>query len=398
MEAPKASTPFSFLPATPQAEQPKPSTAFSFNSTTPAGEPPKALFPIPEPKSTLSGTSGLFSFGQASEPSKPVTQFSLGVPNTPATPSEVKPSFSFGPTQSGTTTPVGPPPGVFSFGSTTTPAAENKPFSFGANAARPQTPPREANEMSMDDSPERSMGPRSNDTRPTLTTTGFSFGDTPQVTPTTSSPFGQPAAFAFSGNTTSNPFNQTKPDEGRNSPFSFSGPPQTATGAAPTFAFGAQPDTLSAPRPATTGSFSFSSSASTGSNTGAQAPFAFGSSPSQNGSNNPFAPATSAPGSPSGFGAPQNGFSFNTGNSQLSVSNAPFQFSGSQPVSPAVSTHSLPGSGFAFSAPQIQASTSGGGAAAFTMGAAPTSNPSTQGGRRPVKGLPRGTRRQTGGR
>ncbi|KAI8998885.1 hypothetical protein BD414DRAFT_136769 [Trametes punicea] len=385
-----------------------PKSSFAFGqptqSTTSAStiEAPKPLFP-----STSTGGSGGFTFDPPapSAPAAPATPakspFSFGAP--PATPvnsaTESKPTFTFGapslaPQTSAPTTLFGGP----STGSNGADVS-NKPFTFGA-PARPATPPKEEQEVRMEESPTRNGGMDVNgqeqQQRPS---NGFMFGG-----PSGSSgisPFGQgnqsaASSFSFGVKT------ETKPETKPAAPFSFS----TSTSSGGGFGFGQKlaESTQSPISPAPFGSAAPFGQASATSAPSAPA-FTFGapSAPSAG-----FGQATSStPTSPSTFGQPAP-FSFGTPTSATAPSN-PFAF-GSQPASPATSNAGLPqppgsssGPSFTFGQPspattQSPASPFGAappapGGVSFTIGSAAPQPQAA--GQRAIKKLPnrRGGRR-----
>ncbi|KAI0371758.1 hypothetical protein BV20DRAFT_161850 [Pilatotrama ljubarskyi] len=372
-------------------------------ATTPAPtiEAPKPLFP-----STSTGGSGGFSFGAPSGAAPPATPakspFSFGA--SPATPpvstTENKPAFTFGapspaPQVSAPSTLFGGPSTGGSGGD-----MSNKAFEFGA-PPRAATPPRQEQEMNMEESPTRGGGMDINGQQePPKLTTSFSFG-----APSGSSgvsPFGQPnqssaSPFSFGGKTEAKP-EAPKPA----APFSFGTSASTGGG----FGFGQKPaeNTQSPISPAPFGSSAPFGQPSNTSTTSTNA-FSFGAPSASSGGFGQAAAST--PASPSTFGQPAP-FSFGTPTSATAPSN-PFAF-GSQPASPAAGSVGLPqppgssgGPSFSFGQPspatsQAPASPFGAappapaGGVAFTIGsAAPQPQAS---GPRAIKKLP--TRR--GGR
>ncbi|KAL7283175.1 hypothetical protein ACG7TL_002601 [Trametes sanguinea] len=366
-------------------------------SSTPAIEAPKPIFP-----SSSSGGSGGFTFGApapstSAVPATPAkSPFSFGA--SPATPAasttDNKPAFSFGapspaPQASAPTTLFGGP----SSGSD----GANKPFAFGA-PARAATPPKDENEMRMEESPTRNGGMDMNGHEQPKPSTGFTFG-----APSGSSgisPFGQPSQLAAS------PFSfgaktEPKPEPKPAAPFSFG----TSTSSGGGFGFGQKPaeNTQSPISPAPFGSsMPFGQAAAPPAQSAPS--FSFGATSGGFGQS-----ASSTPASPSTFGQPAP-FSFGTPTSATAPSN-PFAF-GSQPASPATSNTGLPqppGSsggptGFSFGQPspattQPPASPFGAappapGGVSFTIGAA-APQPQAAAGARAIKKLPnrRGGRR-----
>ncbi|KAI0362732.1 hypothetical protein OH77DRAFT_1389497 [Trametes cingulata] len=384
-----------------------PKSPFTFGqptqATTPAPtiEAPKPLFP-----STSSGGSGGFSFGAPSSAAPPATPakspFSFGA--SPATPpvstTENKPAFTFGapspaPQVSAPTTLFGGP----SSGSNGADVS-NKPFSFGA-PPRAATPPRQEQEMNMEESPTRGGGMDINGQEQPKPTTAFSFG-----APSGSSgvsPFGQPSQPAASSPFSFGAKTETKPEAPKPAaPFSFGSSTSTGGG----FGFGQKPaeSTQSPISPAPFGSSAPFGQPSNTPTTSTPA-FSFGAPSAPSGGFGQA--ATSTPASPSTFGQPTP-FAFGTPTSATAPSN-PFAF-GSQPASPAAGSVGLPqppgssgGPSFSFGQPspatsQPPASPFGAappaptGGVAFTIGsAAPQPQAS---GPRAIKKLP--TRR--GGR
>lgn len=432
---PSNSSPFVFGPSTAKApEQPKPSpfgnlTGFgapSASNSSGGGEAAKSMFafgptstsPAPTPNgASVEAAKPLFGTGSSSPFA--FEQTSSTAPKE--APDSSKPSFSFA---SASPTPPGTANGasMFGFGSSAQSATSTSPFggsgasngpndsnkfSFAtATPATPITPPKNDQEVSMDESPIRGSGMDTNGNgngkEPLKVTTSFSFSQ-----PTaTSSPFGQTAqsgsTFAFGPTaSSSNPFG-AKPAENKteapNTPTSFGGfgtsastgpgfsftqkAPEASQASASTNPFGATGGFgQSATTPSTTSTFAFGPSAASGSGFG---------QPSANSTSNPVSPFTSAP---------SYGFS-NTPTSTTAPSN-PFGFTGSQPASPATSNAGLPssssntGGAFSFASANATpaaspASPFGASAAApatngtpgFTMGSAPP--PAS----RPVKKLP----------
>ncbi|KAI0327151.1 hypothetical protein GY45DRAFT_1159016 [Cubamyces sp. BRFM 1775] len=363
---------------------------------TPTIEAPKPLFP-----SSSSGGSGGFSFGASTAPAvaPPATPakspFSFGA--SPATPTvgsatENKPAFSFGapspaPQVSAPTTLFGGP----SSGSNGADVS-NKPFSFGA-PARSATPPRDEQEMRIEESPTRNGGMDLNGNgQQAKPSSGFTFG-----APSGSSgvsPFGQPsqsAASPFSFGATQENKSENKPA----APFSFASSTSTGGG----FGFGQKPaeSTQSPISPAPFGSSTPFGQPSAAPVSSAPA-FSFGA---QSGASGGFGQqASSTPASPSTFGQPAP-FSFGTPTSATAPSN-PFAF-GSQPASPATSNAGLPqppgsssGTGFAFGQPSpattqspaspFGAAPSSSGGVSFTIGSAAPQPQAT--GPRAIKKLP----------
>ncbi|KAL1947565.1 hypothetical protein VTO73DRAFT_13289 [Trametes versicolor] len=369
-------------------------------NTTAKIEAPKPLFP-----STSSGGTGGFSSGAptaAAPPAAPAkSPFSFGA--SPATPpvttTENKVGFTFG--APSPAPQVSAPTTLFGGHSSGSNGADvsHKPFGFGA-PARPATPPRQEQEMRMEESPIRGGGMDMNghDQQQGLKpSTAFSFG-APSGS-SGASPFGQPtqpAASPFSFGAKTEPKPETKPA----APFSFGHSTSSGGG----FGFGQKPaeSTQSPISPAPFGSstpFGQASNPPPLTTSG----FSFGA---QSAPSSGFGQASSTPASPSTFGQPAP-FSFGTPTSTTAPSN-PFAF-GSQPASPATGNTGLPqppgsssGPGFAFGQPSPAASQSPaspfgaappapGGGVAFTMGSAAQPQAS---GPRTIKKLP--TRR--GGR
>ncbi|KAI0781205.1 hypothetical protein BD413DRAFT_608371 [Trametes elegans] len=380
--APKSASPFTFGQPT--------------QATTPAIEAPKPLFP------STSGGSGGFSFG-ASAPSSAVPQaapakspFSFGA--SPATPpvtsaTENKPAFTFG--ASAPAPQVSAPTTLFGGPSSGSNGADvsNKPFAFGA-PPRAATPPRQEQEMRMEESPTRGGGMDVNgqEQKPS---SGFSFGALSGSSGV--SPFGQ------THQSTSSPFSfgvksEPKPETRPAAPFSFG----TSTSSGGGFGFGQKPpdNTQSPISPAPFGSSAPFGAQSSGTPTTNTPAFGFGAQNATSGGG--FGqPASSTPASPSTFGQPAP-FSFGTPTSATAPSN-PFAF-GSQPASPATGNAGLPqppgsssGPSFAFGQPspattQSPASPFGaappapGGGVAFTMGSAAPQQQAP--GARAIKKLP----------
>ncbi|CDO69016.1 hypothetical protein BN946_scf184834.g23 [Trametes cinnabarina] len=386
-----------------------PKSPFTFGQPTQTAssgstiEAPKPIFP-----SSSSGGSGGFTFGTstASTPPAPATPakspFSFGAaPATSAANSttESKPAFSFG--APSPAPPVSAPTSLFggpSTGSNGTDAS-NKPFSFGA-PPRAATPPKEENEMRMEESPTRNGGMEMNGHEQPKPSTGFTFG-----APSGSSgisPFGQPsqsAAPSFSFGAKTDPKQESKPA----APFSFG----TSTSSGGGFGFGQKPaESVQSPiSPAPFGSSMPFGQSSTTPAPSAPA-FSFGAPSAPSGGFGQ--PTSSTPASPSTFGQPAP-FSFGTPTSATAPSN-PFAF-GSQPASPATGNAGLPqppgssgGPGFSFGQPspataQSPASPFGAappapGGVSFTIGAA-APQPQGTSGARAIKKLPtrRGGRR-----
>ena len=377
--------------------------AFSFGVSAPSTSlvpPPAPVIEAPKPLFGTQGSSATPGFSLGVRPStapaeeKPVsapTSFSFGAPAPPA-PAEKK-SFTFG-------TPSPAPPAAikpaFSFGPSnagSNAADTSRSFSFGQPTpslapARPVTPPKAVQEISMDESPSRDMTP--NGKAPERPTLDFSFnaaGNTPagstlfaQSPATTTGP-----GFGF-GAASASPF--AKPEDKDKLGTFGSGFGQTSgTG----FGFGQKPPETSAPAPAAP--FGFAQAASP--SVAPASPFTFSQTAS-----NPFGQqnTSSAPSSPSTFSRPAHSFSFGpTAPAQPSVPS--FAFGGSQPVSPATPAGGLPqpsGGSFTFGQPSGAAPAAApnpfapppaaaqpAGGTLFTIGAAPQSDG------RQIKKLPR---------
>ncbi|KAG8217226.1 hypothetical protein J3R82DRAFT_5312 [Butyriboletus roseoflavus] len=287
---PAPSAPASILtPAAPAAIVEAPKSDFTFGQPAPVTT-----------STTVPGTGDSTTYSQYSQISVPVlallrpeekpaaNPFSFATSST----AEKKPTtgFTFGSSTASTAAPV--VPSAFSFGATPsgTTAADvsSKPFTFGPTAsARPVTPPKAVQEVTMDESPARDMVLNGNGKAPERPTLDFSF-NTPsgsalfaQSPATTTAPFnfGAPGAtvnpfakeekketkpavsFAGFGQTSSTGFSfSQKPPESpvttapAPAPFQFSQPSPTAAPASP-FSFAApastgpfgQPSTASAP-------------------------------------------------------------------------------------------------------------------------------------------------------
>ncbi|OJA12039.1 hypothetical protein AZE42_02038 [Rhizopogon vesiculosus] len=416
-----SAAPFSFgtsvVPA-PAAEPSK--TAFSFGQPAPAPvitEPSKSIFsfgapapstsPVPAPAPVIEAPKPLFGtqgssttpgFSLTARPStapaeeKPVSAaapFSFGTPAPPA-PAEKK-SFTFG------SPPPAPPAAVkpsFSFGPAN--AGSNatdtsRPFAFGQPAssltpARPVTPPKADQEISMDESPSREM--TTNGKAPERPTLDFSF-NTASSTPVGSTLFAQSPAtttgpgFGF-GTASAIPFAKTE-DKDKLGTFGSGFGQSSGAG----FGFGQKAPEPSAP--ASAAPFSFAQAASP--SVAPVSPFTFGQTAS-----NPFGQqsTSSAPSSPSTFNRPAQSFSF--GAAAPAQPSAPsFGFGGSQPASPAAPAGGLPqssGGSFAFGQPGgaapaaapnpfAPAAAPASGNTLFTIGAAPQPDG------RQIKKLPR---------
>ena len=416
----KPAAPFGFgfaTPATstPSTEAPKPAFAFGQPTVSTASSQPEAT------KTPFGGASSPFSFGppaasEAAKKEKPASSaFSFGAPTaSETTKNEEKPApspFSFG------AAPAQPaneskPASAFSFGATTTTTApaptftfgapssgsnaadvSSKPFSFApATPARPATPPKIEQEVSMDESPTREMNLNGNGKAPERPTLSFPFG---AQTPAGSALFAQSPvtpspAFAF-GTPAVNPFaKDTKAVDDKPKVLSGFGQ-QPSTG----FSFGQKPP--ESPAVASPAPFSFGQPSPSVAPT---SPFTFGPAAS-----NPFAQAStagaSAPPSPSTFNRPASTPAFTFGSSATTQpSSAPFSFgTSSQPASPANNNTALPPSSgapaFTFGAASGTTAPSNlfnpsapapaGGGTLFTIGSAP---PPPEGGRQ-IKKLPR---------
>ncbi|KAG6854989.1 hypothetical protein C0991_009812 [Blastosporella zonata] len=358
-----ASSPFSFgNTGIKQVEQKPASSAFSFGSTV--------------PKQAEKPASSPFSFGAAPSTPPPAdanrsSPFSFGTSVTSA-PAPVSVGFSF------------------SGGGNASDVSAN-PFSFGT-VVRSSTPPKsQEQEVNMDESPTRDEVIKLQD-RPIIGGGGFSFGiNAPPSTFGVQSSGPAPFAFGTPPTTTS-----TFPKPVESNPFGFGQAAHSSTG----FGFGqAKPDN-EPPRPSTTGSFAFGTPTTA---PGSTPVFAFGG-PGNNstGSNFGQSQSGSAPGSPSTFAQQSSPFSFGA---PLPPVNTGFSF-GSQPASPAGVNLSLPQPatpiGFGststsgFGQPQPQPSSpfgatgagasAPGGAALFTIGAAPAAPAAA--GNRAIRKLP----------
>ncbi|KAI0822607.1 hypothetical protein BC628DRAFT_1326860 [Trametes gibbosa] len=330
-------SPFGGHPPTNATSESAPKTPFTFGqpaqattSAAPVIEAPKPLF-----ASTSTGGSGGFSFGLPASAAAPATPakspFSFGA--APATPpvstTENKPSFSFG--APSPAPQVSAPSSLFGGPSTGVHGADaSKSFLFGASA-RPATPPRQEQEMRMEESPTRGGGMDMNGHEQPKPSGAFSFG-----APSGSSgvsPFGQAAQsaaapFSFVAKT------EVKTESKPAAPFSFG----TSTSSGGGFGF-AQKAVESAQSPISPAPFGASTPFGQASNTPTvTAPaFSFGaqSAPSVGFGQG----ASSTPASPSTFGQPAP-FGFGTPTSATAPSN-PFAF-GSQPASPATGNAGLP--------------------------------------------------------
>ncbi|KAG1842666.1 hypothetical protein DFJ58DRAFT_748113 [Suillus subalutaceus] len=371
---PAPSTTLAPVPA-PVIEAPKPffgkqdttsAAGFSFGprpSTAPAEEKPTSVLPP-------------FSFASASPAPAEKKPFTFGTPS-PAPPTATAKPFSFGHANAGSNT-----------------ADTSKPFNFGQSApapapARPATPPKVDQEISMDESPSRDMN--TNGKAPERLTLDFSSFSGASSTPAGSTLFAQSPATAtgpgFGFNTASaNPF--AKPEDKEKPGMAFgSGSFGQPSGSGFGFGQGA----TETPAPASAAPFSFSQAASP--NVAPTPGFGFSQTAS-----NAFGQqqsTSSAPSSPSAFNRPGTSFSFGTPASTQPAAPS-FAFGGSQPASPATSAGGLPqpsGGGFAFgqsgaapaATPNSFAPTtaSSGGGALFTIGAAPQPDG------RQIKKLPR---------
>lgn len=347
---------FGSAPST-TSEPAKPSFVFGQQSaatSTPATSAPT----IQAPKPLFGGSgSSAFSFGPANQGST-----TTAAPSTPA-----KSPFSFGPSQATPpATSADKPVSAFTFGagsgSAPTQASifggptsgsqgadvSSKPFTFGApTPARPTTPPRQDQEISMDESPVRGAGMDMNGhsgaKEPLKLNTTFSFGQ-----PNGPSPFGQPSAssattpFGFGASSSASSIfggakTENKQEAKPSSGFSFGQPSGSG------FGFGQKP--ADAPAPSVSpapfgGSSGFGQPAAP-----TTAPFAFSRSTSAGGTGG-FGQPPAVPSSPSpSFGASA-ATSFPFGSTPTSAT-APHSFSllGSRPASPATSTSSLPAAG-----------------------------------------------------
>ncbi|KZT74226.1 hypothetical protein DAEQUDRAFT_807895 [Daedalea quercina L-15889] len=336
----------------------QPAAATAPASSTTAVQAPKPLF-------GSSGASG-FSFGVGVQgsiaPTEPVAPakslFSFGAsPATPPATSTEKPPFTFGVAGGASA----PPQGSMVFGGPTggshSADVSSKPFAFGpvAAPARPATPPRNDQEVRMDESPTRGAGMdmsgHGGAKEPLKLTTGF--------------PFTQPGA-------TTSPFGQTAQSNASTSPFTFSASSSAPSvfGGAKTeskqetktsgfgfgqssgsgFSFGQKP--ADAPAPSVSPN-SFGGSGGFGQTSAApsaSAPFAFGRSTSSGGSGGfGQTSATSSTPSPSAFGS-STGFPFSATPTSATAPSNPFPF-GSQPASPATSNPGLPSASGTTNAP-----------------------------------------------
>ncbi|KAG2041551.1 hypothetical protein BDR03DRAFT_1077242 [Suillus americanus] len=415
--------PFSFgTPAVsaPAAELSKPGFSFGEREPTPAvTEPSKSAFsfggpapsttPAPVPAPLIEAPKPFFG----KQDTTSAAGFSFGPrPSTAPTeekPASVLPPFSFA---SASPAPAEKKPFTFGTSSPAPPTATAKPFSFGhANAgsnatdaskpfnfgqsapapapARPATPPKADQEISMDESPSRDMN--TNGKAPERLTLDFSSFPGASSTPAGSTLFAQSPAtatgpgFGFS-TASANPF--AKPEDKEKPGMAFgSGSFGQPSGSGFGFGQGA----TETPAPASAALFSFSQAASP--NVAPTPGFGFSQTAS-----NAFGQqqsTSSAPSSPSAFNRPGTSFSFGTPASTQPAAPS-FAFGGSQPASPATSAGGLPqpsGGGFAFgqsgaapaATPNSFAPTtaSSGGGALFTIGAAPQPDG------RQIKKLPR---------
>ncbi|EPT00202.1 hypothetical protein FOMPIDRAFT_1050026 [Fomitopsis schrenkii] len=343
---------FGSTPST-SSEPPKPS--FTFGQQPAATSTPATSVPtIQAPKPLFGGSgSASFPFGATNQgstttaaPTAPAkSPFSFGAsPATPPATSADKqpvPPFTFG-AGSGSA----PPHVSMVFGGPTSGSqgadVSSKPFTVGAPApARPTTPPRQDQEVSMDESPVRGAGMdmsgHGGAKQPLKLNTAFSFGQ-----PSGPSPFGQASAssattpFAFGGSSSAPSIfggakTEIKQDGKPSSAFGFGQPSGSG------FAFGQKP--ASAPFGGSGGFGQPSAAAPTA------APFAFSRSTSGGGTGGFGQPPASSP-SPS-FGAPPpaTAFSFGPTPTSTTAPSNPFSSTGSRPASPATTTSGMPGAG-----------------------------------------------------
>ncbi|KAG6878781.1 hypothetical protein C0993_008080 [Termitomyces sp. T159_Od127] len=376
-EQKSASSIFSFG-KTDEQKQKSASNPFSFgNVGAPPDQKPAFSFENKGKEADAKNTTSPFSFGAA--------------PSTPPADGTRGSLFTFG--QPAPSAPVPAAPVGFSFsGSGVDGSSATKPFSFG-QSARPVTPPKNQDlEVNMDESPTRdtqqALKPAD---APAIGGSGFAFGTS---TPTSS--FGSQnnsAPFSFGASSTSTTTAFGKPPEGNSFSFGQAAPTTSS------FRFGQSKPENEPPRPSTTGSFSFGAPASVA---GSTTVFPFGG-PSNNSTGSTFGQSQSgsAPGSPSTFTQQSSPFSFGA---PLPPVNTAFSF-GSQSASPVGVNISLPqpavsggfgntsASGFGqaqqtaspFNASNVAAPATG-GAALFTIGAAPTAPAGT--GTRAIRKLP----------
>lgn len=397
------SKPFSFGERAPTPATEPSKSAFSFGgpapSTTPASVPAPVL-EAPKPffgKQDTTSASG-FSFGPRpstapaeEKPASVLPPFSFA--SASPAPAEKKP-FTFG-------TPSAVPPTAttksFSFGHAnagSNAADTSKPFNFGQSAltpapARPATPPKADQEISMDESPSREMS--TNGKAPERPTLDFSSFIGASSTPAGSTLFAQSPAtatgsgFGF-GTASTNPF--AKPEDKEKPGMAF-GSGNFGQPSASGFGFGQGATETPAPTPVAPFSFSQAASSNVASTPG------FGFSQTASNAFGQQQSTSSAPSSPSTFNRPGTSFSFGTPASTQPAAPS-FAFGGSQPASPATPAGGLPqssGGAFAFgqsgAAPAATpnsfapAAASSGGGALFTIGAAPQPDG------RQIKKLPR---------
>lgn len=395
---------FSFGERAPTPAMTEPSkSAFSFGGPTPSTTPapvPAPVIEVPKPFFGKQDTSlaARFPFGPRpstapaeEKPAVVLPPFSFA--SASPAPAEKKP-FAFGAPSPAPPTATAKP---FSFGhanagSNATDAS--KPFNFGQSApapapARPATPPKADQEISMDESPSRDMN--TNGKAPERPTLDFSSFTGASSTPAGSTLFAQSPAtatgpgFGF-GTASVNPFAKQEDKEKPGMAFgsgNFGQPSGSGFG----FGQGA----TETPAPASAALFSFSQAASP--NVAPTPGFGFSQTTS-----NAFGQqqsTSSAPSSPSTFNRPGTSFSFGTPASTQPAAPS-FTFGGSQPASPATPAGGLPqpsGGAFAFgqsgaapaATPNSFAPTAApsSGGALFTIGAAPQPDG------RQIKKLPR---------
>jgi len=381
--------------------------AFTFGQPSSAPAPSASAPSVTAPKPLFGGNTGGFSFGAPTAPATteapaPVkSPFTFGTQSsTPPGTSTEKPALTFGTSTADTSSSSLPTFGAPASGSNGADVS-SKPFTFGAPSTpvRPVTPPRNDQEVNMDESPTRGNGMDTNGggKEALKVTTGFTFG-----APSTNSPFGQntqsasPFQFGGASSGTSNPFGvktATKPEAPAATGFGGFGQ-STSTG----FTFGSK-----APEPLQT-SLSSGPFGQTSATPSPTPTFTFGGSAA---SGNPFgqpaANQSSTPASPSTFGSAAP-FSFGTTPTSATAPSNPFSFNSSQPGSPAIANPGLPSasgtSSTAFSfgqpstataqapaSPFVASAPLPGEPALFTIGSA--SAPAPLGpGNRPLKKLP----------
>ncbi|PCH38698.1 hypothetical protein WOLCODRAFT_142692 [Wolfiporia cocos MD-104 SS10] len=312
------------------------------------------------------GSKPLFAFGQSAAPASPAAEapkspflsagsggFSLGTPASSApasgSTSAAAPVFSFGGASAPQPASSADKPSLFGSASASgtsafgtsfgTNAGTDKPFAFASTTPRTASPPRNDQEVSMDESPSRGPGmdTNGNGKEPLKVTTSFSFGSSgpasgfgsPASGGSSANAFGAPAASTSSLFGSKTEVKTEKPSTG----FSF------GSSSGPTSAFGAK-----APEPAQSSSvptafgssssnvpaFTFSQAPSSGPNIfAAAAP-----------SSNPTSPAFSAP-----------AFSFGTTPTSATAPSSGFSFGSTQPTSPAIPNSRSPSASGSTNAP-----------------------------------------------